>query len=97
MQIGDLGIVKGDLGVLGIVVDLHRLDVRGGDLAVRALVFGVAAFLQAGAVGLPGLPSASVGGCRVNLQGYLFRCVLLRLRLSSHGLKRKKNNNNKEG
>lgn len=67
------------------MVNLHRLYVGGGDLAVRALELGVAAFVQAGPVGLPGLPTASVGGRRVYLRGYLFRRVLLRLRLSGHG------------
>ncbi|CAN6974913.1 unnamed protein product, partial [Brassica oleracea var. botrytis] len=66
------------LWMLRLVMDLHRLQIRRRDLAVRTLVLRVAAFLLAGPVGEPRLSSASVGQRRVGLGLELLRRVLLR-------------------
>ncbi|KAA8538941.1 hypothetical protein F0562_025633 [Nyssa sinensis] len=84
VEIGNLGLVEGDLWVLGVVMNLHRFDVGGCDLAVRALVLGVSALFNARPVGQPRLASAPIGGCGVDLRGDFLRRVLLRLGLSSH-------------
>lgn len=70
--------------MLRLVMDLHRLQIRRRDLAVRTLVLRVAAFLLARPVGEPRLSSASVGQRRVGLGLELLRRVLLRLRLACH-------------
>ncbi|CAN6811386.1 unnamed protein product, partial [Brassica oleracea] len=66
------------LWMLRLVMDLHRLQIRRRDLAVRTLVLRVAAFLLARPVGEPRLSSASVGQRRVGLGLELLRRVLLR-------------------
>lgn len=85
VEIIDLGLIERDLRMARFVVDLHRLDVWGGDLAKRALKFGVATLLLARTIGKPRLPPAAIGGGGVDFGGNLLRRVLLGLRFSSHG------------
>lgn len=84
VKIVDLGLIEADLGVLGVVVDLHRLHVRRRHLAVRALQLGVSALLYARPVRLPGLSAAPIRRRRVDLQRDLLGCVLLWLSLTRH-------------
>ncbi|KAA8533416.1 hypothetical protein F0562_031150 [Nyssa sinensis] len=84
VQVNELALIEGDLGVLSIVVNLHRFDVGGSDLAMRALELGVSALDESRPVGLTRLAPAPVGGCSVDLRRDLLRRVLLRLRLSGH-------------
>lgn len=46
VEIDELGIVKRKLRVLSIMVDLHGLEIRSCDLAVRTLKLRMAAFLR---------------------------------------------------
>ncbi|GAB2287150.1 hypothetical protein Dimus_021536 [Dionaea muscipula] len=85
MEIVELGLIEGNFRVFCIMVDLHRLDVGGGNLAMRALQFGVPALNEAGSIGQPGLSAAPVGGGGVNLGRDFLRRVLLWLRLPCHG------------
>ncbi|GAB2269870.1 hypothetical protein Dimus_004789 [Dionaea muscipula] len=85
VEIVELGLIKWDFRVLGIVVDLHRLDIGCRDLAVWAFQLGVAALLLARSIGQPRFAAAPVGGCRVDLRRDFLRRVLLRLRLPCHG------------
>lgn len=84
MEIGELGLVERDLRMASFVVDLHRFEVGSGDFAERALELSVAALVEAGAVCLAGLASATVGGGGVDLSGDLLRRVLLWFRFSGH-------------
>lgn len=84
VAVDELGLVEGDLGVAGVVVNLHGLDVRCGGLTVGALVLGVAALLDARPIGEAGLAAAPVGGGGVDLGRDLLGGVLLRLGLASH-------------
>ncbi|CAL9072518.1 unnamed protein product, partial [Musa acuminata var. zebrina] len=84
VEIDELGLVEGDLGVAGVMVDLHGLDVGGGDLAQGALELRVAALVLTRPIRLPRLAPAPVRRRRVDLPGDLFRRVLLRLRLPRH-------------
>lgn len=84
MEIDDLGLVVGDFGVLGFVMDLHSFRIRDGEFAVRTLPFSVAAFLFTGAIHQTSLATASVGGGGVLLRREFLRRVLLRLRLACH-------------
>lgn len=86
MEIIELGFVEGDLGMAGVVVDLHRLDVGGSDFAERALELGVAAFVLAGAICEAGLAAAAIGGCGVDFGGDLLGGVLLGLGFPCHGV-----------
>ncbi|KAL6977064.1 isopentenyl-diphosphate Delta-isomerase, partial [Sarracenia purpurea var. burkii] len=82
VEIDDLGLVERDLRVLSIVMNLHQFDVRGGDLAERALPLGVSALLNSRPVGLPRLTSTHVRPRRrVDLRRNFFCHVLLRLPL----------------
>lgn len=74
------------LRMLRLVMDLHRLQIRRRDLAVRTLVLRVASFLLPGPVGEPSFSSSSVGQRCVGLRLELLRRVLLRLRLACHRL-----------
>lgn len=85
VEIGELGLLEGDFWVASVVVNLHRLDVRCGDLAVRALVFRVTALLHTDAVGKAGFSAAAIRGGGVDFRGDLLRRVLLRLGLAGHG------------
>lgn len=87
MKVIELGFVERDLGMTGVVVDLHRFDVGGGDLAEGALQLSVAALLDAGAIGEARLASAAVGGGGVDLGGKLLGGVLLGLGFPRHGVK----------
>lgn len=84
MKIIELGVVERDLGMASLVVDLHGLDVRGGDLAQWALQLGVAALLLPAAISEAGLAAAAVGGGGVDFGGNLLGSVLLGLGFSSH-------------
>ncbi|KAL6977063.1 isopentenyl-diphosphate Delta-isomerase [Sarracenia purpurea var. burkii] len=85
VEIDDLGLVERDLRVLSIVMNLHQFDVRGGDLAERALPLGVSALLNSRPVGLPRLTSAHVRRRRrVDFRRDFFCRVLLRVRLPRH-------------
>ncbi|MFS8019748.1 hypothetical protein Hanom_Chr15g01407331 [Helianthus anomalus] len=71
--------------MLRFMVNLHRFDVRCGDLAVRTFELCVTAFQLAGTIGDSGLAAASVcGGC-VDFGLNFFGCVLLWLRFAGHG------------
>ena len=72
------------LRMLRLVMDLHRLQIRRRDLAVRTLVLRVTSFLLTGPVREPRFASASVGQRCVGFRLELLRRVLLRLRLSRH-------------
>lgn len=85
MEVHELRLLKGDLGMTSVVVNLHGLQIGRGGLAVRALVLGVAALIGPGPVRLTGLAAASVRRRRVDLRGYLLGRVLLRLGLPGHG------------
>lgn len=85
VEIIELGVIEGDLGMASIMVDLHGLDVGGSNLAEGALQLGVAALLFAGAIGEAGLAAATVGGSGVEFGGKLLGGVLLGLSFSSHG------------
>lgn len=84
MEIIELRFIKRDLGMAGIVMNLHRLDIGSCDLTVRAFELGVAALVDAGPVDETGLSSAPAGGCSVDLGGYFLGCVLLWLGFSRH-------------
>lgn len=81
VEVVDLLRVEGELGVARLMVDLHRLDVGGGDLAERTLELGVPPFLLPQPVLLPRLAAAAVRRRRVDLRSDLLRRVLLWLRL----------------
>ena len=68
MEVVELVFLERKLWVSSVVMNLHGFDVRGGNLAVRALV----------------LPSAAVSQRRIHLRRYLLSRVLLRLRFSCH-------------
>lgn len=84
VEVVDLLRVEGELGVARLMVDLHRLDVGGGDLAERTLELGVPPFLLPQPVLLPRLAAAAVRRRRVDLRSDLLRRVLLWLRLPRH-------------
>lgn len=84
VEVVELGLVEGDLGVLGVVVNLHRLDVGRGDLAQGALQLGVPALLDPRTVQEPRLAAAPVGCCCVHLRLDFLGRVLLWLRLPCH-------------
>ena len=84
VKILELGIVEGDLGVAGLVVDLHRLDIWGSDLAVRALQLRVPALDLPQPVGLSRLSAPAIRRRRIDLGRDLFCGVLLRLGLPRH-------------
>ncbi|URD97288.1 hypothetical protein MUK42_34866 [Musa troglodytarum] len=84
VKVDELALVEGDLGMAGVVVDLHGLDVGGGGLAEGALQLGVAALVLARPVRQPRLTAAPVRRRRVDLRRDLLRRVFLRLRLARH-------------
>lgn len=84
VEVVELGLVEGDLGVLGVVVNLHRLDVGRGDLAQGALQLGVPALLDPRPVQEARLAAAPVGCCCVHLRQDFLGRVLLWLRLPCH-------------
>lgn len=84
VEIIELGLVEGDLGVAGLMVDLHRLKIGSCNFAVGALQLRVTALVLPQPVGLPGFSAAAIGGGRVDLGGDFFRGVLLGLSLPRH-------------
>lgn len=86
MAIHELGLLKGDLWMTSVVVNLHGLDVRGCGLAVGTLELGVATLFRTGTVSQTGFPSAPIRGCGVDLGGDLLRRVLLGLGLPGHDI-----------
>ena len=66
------------------MMDLHGLEIRSRDFAVRTLELSVITFLLSGPVGYSRFSSASVGQRSVDLGLNLLSCMLLRLGLASH-------------
>lgn len=86
MEIHELGLLKGDLRMTSVVVNLHRLDIRGCGLAERALILGVATLIRTTTVSQTGFASAPIGGSGVDLGGDLLGSMLLGLGLPGHDI-----------
>jgi len=84
VKVHDLVLLKGDLRVTRVVMNLHRFHVRRRDFAVRALVFRVPTFLHPRPVSQARLAAAAVGSGGVDLCRDLLGRVLLGLRLPCH-------------
>lgn len=85
VEIADLCVIKGYLWVLGIMVNLHRLNVWCCDLTVWALKLGMSTLYLSCSISLTRLASASIRCGRVNLGLDFLSSVLLWLCFPCHG------------